>query len=103
MNKRIIAALFALGSVTSAALGYWVAAETRQLLVFDYCALPGANCIQAPTLPPDVYELILCCNHVTGECVEVSHLSDCHPEFEFAVMCTHGRSVAVSGGTECYD
>jgi hypothetical protein len=72
--------------------------------VFDMCKLPGADC---PDLCvgegcPDVAELILCCEYGTGGCSIAEVMSDCHPELEYVVICTWGRSLE-SGGVECYD
>ncbi len=85
----VIALVLSTGVVAGGAL--WLTG--RKLAVIDICA--GPSC-------PPVAELILCCNHITGDCVEVTSLSECHPEFEYATVCTWGRTLE-SGGIECYD
>jgi hypothetical protein len=74
------------------------------LHIIELCGLPGADCLDLASQPvmPDVGEIILCCDYLSGDCSIAEALSDCHPEHEYAVICEHGRTL-VSGGIECFD
>jgi hypothetical protein len=97
-------AALAIAAFFAAAGGGAAVLAPDKLVVINMCQLPGADCLDIGTqpLPPDVGQIILCCDYLSGECSLAEALSDCHPEHEYAVICEHGRSL-VAGGIECFD